>query len=160
MREILLFTNGLEYVHENAFLGLLNLQELHLFGGHLTRFEPNTFNLLPNLRFLDVSYNLIEVLDSRWFVNNTFLSRIHFNYNMIYAVAPNLIDHPALTSLQLLANICVDNVFVINDLTRDQVRQELNTCHDNYPARIRNYCFQLEGDVTLYWSNGTLVGVL
>jgi Leucine-rich repeat (LRR) protein len=155
-----MWTNGLEYVHENAFLGLWNLQELHLFGGHLVRFEPNTFAPLPNLRTLEVSSNLIEVLDSRWFANNTFLSRIHFNYNQIYAVAPTILDNPVLTNLQLLANICVDNVFVINEMTRDQVRQELNTCFDAYPARVRWYCMALEGDISLYWSNGTLVGHL
>jgi Leucine-rich repeat (LRR) protein len=116
-----MWTNGLEYVHENAFLGLWNLQELHLFGGNLVRFEPNTFQPLPNLRFLEVSYNLIEVLDSRWFLNNTLLARIHFNYNLIYAVAPNIVDQPALTNLQLLENICVNDIFVINELTRDQV---------------------------------------
>lgn len=153
-------TNGLEYVHENAFLGLWNLQDLILFGGNLVRFEPNTFSPLPNLRFLEVSWNLIEVLDSRWFANNTLISRINFNYNLIYAVSPNIVEQPGLTNLQLLQNVCVDNVFMINDQTRDQVRQDLDICFNNYPARIRRFWLELEGDLSLYWSNGTLVGHL
>lgn len=160
LREIHMWTNGLQYVHENAFQGLWSLQELHLFGGYLTSFSPNTFAPLFNLRFLEVSYNLIEVLDSRWFTNNTFITRLNFNHNIINAVAPNLVDMPGLTNLQLFNNTCVDNIFTINDQTREQVRLELNPCFVNYPTRLRRFWMELEGDLSLYYSNGTLVGHL
>jgi hypothetical protein len=152
--------NGLEYVHENAFSGLWNLRELHLYSGHLTHLAPNTFSPMWNLRFLEISSNQLEIIDSRWFQNNTLIQQLNFNRNLIHSIHPSLVDMPLLTNLQLLENICVDATFTITDDNREQVRQALNNCFVNYPLRIQRFWMELEGDLAIYYANGTLIGNL
>lgn len=152
--------NGIEYIHENAFAGLTNLRELHVTGGHLSTIFPNTFAPLPNLRYVDFSWNQLETVTTTWFQNNLWIVQLAFNNNLITSVHPNLIDMPLLSSLRLLNNICVNAIFTINDQTREQVRTQLNTCIENYPLRDQWFWMHLQGDLAIYWGNGTLVGTL
>lgn len=136
------------------------MRELHIYGGQLTYLAPNVFSPLINLQYLDASSNQLEIIDSRWFVNNTMIRQLNFNRNLIHSIFPAIVDMPLLTNLQLLQNICVDDVFVITDVTREMVRQALNPCFINYPLRVQRFWMELEGDVSIYYANGTLVGTL
>lgn len=157
MQQIFFLGNELEYVSESAFLGLPLLRELSLLGGRLTNIPPNTFAPLTNLRYFDASFNQLEIIDSRWFVNNSQIFQLSFNTNLIHSLHTSLVDMPMLTNLQLLNNNCIDAIFFINDLTREQVRTELRPCLDNYPSRITRFIIELEGDLSLFDGNGTLV---
>jgi len=157
LQQIYFLGNDLEYVNEAAFAGLPNLQELALFGGRLTFLAPNVFAPLVNLRFFDASSNHLEIIDSRWFVNNSQIFQLNFNRNFIHSIHTSLVDMPMLTNLQLLENVCVDAMFLINDQTREQVRTQLNPCFENYPLRLQRFIIELEGDLGVYHGNGTLV---
>jgi Leucine-rich repeat (LRR) protein len=160
LETIHMWFNRLDFIHENAFFGLTNLRELHLQGGNLNTIPPTTFVPLPNLQYFDASTNKIEVLSGQWFANNTRISQLIFNFNEIYAINQNILEVGNLTTLGLLDNVCVDAIFHITDANRDQVRDELNPCFEQYPLRSQRFILELEGDLTITDVNGTVIGNL
>lgn len=152
-----LWFNSLESIDENAFSGLVNLKELHLFAGYLTTIPPYTFAPLRSLYLVEIGQNQLRTIDHRWFTNNTMIGQLLFNRNQINEIFPEILNITTLTTLRLRENKCIDNEFIINDLTRDNVREELRMCFDNYPLRIQRFEMEVEGDLTLIDENGRVV---
>ncbi|KAG5670092.1 hypothetical protein PVAND_000376 [Polypedilum vanderplanki] len=149
--------NNLEQIRQDAFAGLNLLRELHVLGGTLREIPPYTFQPLTNLQFVEFSQNYLEIIDSRWFENNQNIQQMMFNSNQIYAVYPDIVEMPFLTSLSLLNNTCIDAVFAITADTRDEVRTQLFQCFDNYPRRQRTLRLELSGNMLIEDDDGNLI---
>lgn len=84
--------------------------------------------------------------------------------NNAIAVDPALIDN--ITNMQVLSlpdNICVNRIFFIKqeNLSLDYLRQELKQCFENFhqdkPKTLTRIILEIEGHLTLYNENGTVI---
>lgn len=146
----------LDFLSEYAFSGLEKLNELHLVSSSIPYIQPQTFRPLVSLRFLELGQNRLDLIDSRWFSTNRQLGQLMMNSNDVSAIHPSLLDLPELSALFLEGNICVSDVFFINDIaSREMARSALRPCFDNYPNRKRRFFMTVEGEVTISKENGT-----
>ena len=162
LEQLLLWWNvELDYISENAFTGLENLRELQVISSKVPYILPRTFRPLFALQILEVTQTKLEYIDSRWFSTNRQLAELKMNSNSINALHRSLLDLPQLTSLFLQGNTCVSNIFFISDsISRENARNALLPCFDNYPTRKRRFVLDVEGDVTFINDSGNEIVTL
>lgn len=130
-----------------CFNGLERLHELHLMSTSISSIPPQTFRPLVALRLLELEDNQLELIDSRWFVENLQPRQLMMNRNIINAIHPSLLDLPQLAVLFLDSNLCVSEIFFISEETRSNVTRALQPCFDNYVANKRRFILEVDGEV-------------
>lgn len=124
LRKLYLLNNEISTIAPRTFEELLNLEELDLSGNSLQTFSgmvfgystsprklrklllrrnnllqihPQTFNHIPNIDYLGLSFNSIVRLDENLFLPLTSLKKLHIDHNNIEELAASLFN----TTLQL-----------------------------------------------------------
>jgi hypothetical protein len=126
--------NNLKIVQASTFNQLRSLYSLNLMGNEIHTVEFNTFNNFTNLQILDLASNQLNQIDARSFgsalANLTFFFADH---NNISYIDPDFFDSALnLDLLFLIDNICVSSNFVNVQQNRQSVRQQLQTCINNF----------------------------
>lgn len=126
------FENDLT-IDENAFQYVYNLEKLTLPYNNIGKIPPKTFQGLTRLKNLDLSYNLLEFVDQKWFSSDLQrLSNVNLSNNLIKEIQKTSFDLlPYLRILDLVNNICTGSKF--ENKTFLQINQDIAHC---YPCRI------------------------
>ncbi|XP_043253102.1 leucine-rich repeat transmembrane neuronal protein 4-like [Colletes gigas] len=95
-----LHESGIETIESLAFVGLVKLKKLVLWGNKLKIVPRDWFMYTPNLRTLDLSFNFIEVIDYGVFQLLPNLENLYFDYNQI-----KFIDYSMFAYLNNLKNV-------------------------------------------------------
>ncbi|KAG7198108.1 hypothetical protein KM043_005529 [Ampulex compressa] len=77
---------GIQTIEAEAFVGLTRLKELILWGNKLRMVLGNWFVNMNNLQTLDLSFNLIEVIDYSTYQLLPSVENFYFDYNQLKAL--------------------------------------------------------------------------
>ena len=161
---IALDSNNIQSIAADVFDGLYNIKELSLRFNSIKTLGPNIFKSLVKVELLYLSFNGLTTIDGNWIENKPFLEVLNLQGNNATAVDPALIDN--ITNLEVLSlpdNICVNRIFFIQQekLSLDYLRQELKQCFENFhqdkPKNLTKITLEIEGHLTLYNENGTVI---
>lgn len=142
--------NRLRNIHSDAFRGQESLLHLMLEVNQIRRLPSNVFDSLTNVEAIVLADNYIEVIEGKIFAKNQRLRYIDFARNRINEVQNTVLS--GLEDLQLFnvfSNQCVDNFFVVDDVTSiDDIEKELTDCFTNFSAvgRLR---VEVRGTMTI-----------
>lgn len=127
-----LYNNKISEIGENTFENLQELTLLSLSYNPIERFPKNVFKPLINLARLNADYMNLKVLDSNSFGGHRFLTILSLIGNQINAFDERIIDNTAISTLDLRANLCINNQ--VNDATvlRNSMRSLLQICTRNF----------------------------
>lgn len=158
---LILQQNHLATIHENAFNGLVQLRQLYLDSNRLRELPAGVFQSLTSLEVLFFSNNLFESLHGSLLAHNQNLLHLEFPQNHINAVGRGFFN--SLKRLQFLntaGNDCTNGFWMIDGTTTlETVRQEFETCFDNFiddPANVlRRFVLEFRGPLSIYFENGT-----
>ncbi|XP_071054888.1 leucine-rich repeat-containing protein 15 [Onthophagus taurus] len=84
---------GLENLDENVFEHMPKLITLNLSTNRLQKINPKMLSYIPQLKKLDLSYNMIANLSLHTFENNVLLSNINLAGNTITVLNPTIFEH-------------------------------------------------------------------
>lgn len=109
------------------------------------------FHGSPNLQQLFLETNQIRRIDGRLFANNTALTDINLQNNIINAIEFNFIEHLiSLRVLNLISNECANQQFTIETGNLEPVLIALQSCFDNFVVKnVRQYRLILEGTLEI-----------
>ncbi|CAO1409485.1 unnamed protein product [Diamesa serratosioi] len=164
VESIALDSNHITSIDEDVFEGFHLLELLSLKFNSIKTLGPNIFKSLHQITTLQLSFNGLNTINGRWFENKPLLEVINLQANNVTAVDPAIIDNIA--NLQILAmtdNICVNRIFFIEQeqMSLNYLRKELKQCFENFnqgnPQNRTKLILEIEGHLTLYNENGTVV---
>lgn len=155
-----IFGNQIETVDETAFNGLQALSVLYMDDNLIEELPANLFRPLTSLEIVFLSDNRLQSLDGRLFANNPAITTLQIGRNQINAIGRNFFDSLSMLSvLNLSHNVCVNNFWIINDVsTIDLIREVLSECFDNFVEPdddVRTFILELRGSLILRDQNGT-----
>ncbi|XP_043499768.1 peroxidasin-like [Polistes fuscatus] len=90
LRVLDLHENNIKVLESRAFIGLVNLNELILWGNQLTWIIGDWFVNLYNLRTLDLSFNQIQTMDYNVFPFLPYLENFYIDYNNFQTIDYNM----------------------------------------------------------------------
>ncbi|XP_076837993.1 vasorin b [Brachyhypopomus gauderio] len=91
-KNLYLFQNGIEKLHQDDFLELESLEMLDLSQNELTELPDRVFEPLHSLRNLDLSSNQIEKISEESFAGLELLERLYLYNNAIKCIHPAAFD--------------------------------------------------------------------
>ncbi|XP_043686092.1 leucine-rich repeat and transmembrane domain-containing protein 2-like [Vespula pensylvanica] len=95
LRVLDLHENNIEVLDRQVFVGLINLNELILWGNRLTWISSDWFINLYNLRTLDLSFNLIQSIDYNVFPLLSRVENLYLDYNDLKVIDFNFFVYMA-----------------------------------------------------------------
>jgi hypothetical protein len=122
----------LTHLRVEWFRNLINLQTLNLFSNQLEDFPRNVFNPMQRMHDLNLNFNQLKVIHSDWFGILPNFRGLNVRGNQINAVDERFIDNTGVNWLGMLSNICVNDVIIDDSPSRQNMRNMLQTCFDNF----------------------------
>ncbi|CRL02117.1 CLUMA_CG015285, isoform A [Clunio marinus] len=133
LETISLNDNNIQFIHESAFNGLTSLKFLYLQNNKISYLPTNVFSSLISLDTLDLSRNFLTTLDERLLSNNFRLFTLSIESNQISSIGRNFFSNLfELLFLNLSGNECVNDSWVVDVASSNEIRQSLFPCY-NYP---------------------------
>jgi Leucine rich repeat len=133
LRELFLFFNSIEHIHENAFVGLHRLEILSLQRNRIHSLHINVFRPLKMIDDLTLTQNQLKTILGRQFFFNQRLRRLALTSNQIDAIESNFMDPiRELNILALSLNRCISNTFFFGIHSNQTILRELQPCFDNF----------------------------
>ena len=163
LEELYFVSNNIFNVSVNAFIGLQNLISLRFERDLITTFLPFTFRSLVNLRNIFLTELNLQRIEGRLFASNRFLRIIDLQDNAINAIQSTFLNNLAnIQIINLMGNQCVNQFFSIeNNVTVTDVERNLTRCFNNYnnetPLNVTRLILEVEGHLTLFNENGTII---
>jgi Leucine-rich repeat (LRR) protein len=127
--------NRLEIISAAPLLPLRSTLVSVVFGvNNIRTIEFNAFNDFNNLSFVNLNMNNLQYIDERHFGTSLrTITSFWATSNEINAIDPQFFNSAVrLVNLDLRNNICASEEFFGVDLNRDFVRQQLQTCFNNF----------------------------
>ncbi|KAG5666386.1 hypothetical protein PVAND_014415 [Polypedilum vanderplanki] len=174
LQDLILSNNELNFISIDSFEGLTNLNYLILNNCSIKNINPIWFENLNSLQRLYLQGNNIESLPQRIFNNLTHInlagnqlrainrnafvaieSLIQFNAqnNMIDGIETSFFDEASsLYTLQLLNNLCTSNNFINIPMNRENVREQLSICFENFESTEINCNYMYDFPYTCYFT--------
>lgn len=153
--------NPIEDINENAFNGLFEVRRMFLEYNQIRQLHFSSFQNMPLLEWLHCRGNQLETLDGRLIANNQLLVQIRFDGNQIIGIQRSFLDNqPSLSWLDLRGNRCIDRQWWLtggNAVSIDSIRQELDTCFNNFEQELRKFIVTVQGSVRILYENGTVI---
>ncbi|KAG5684591.1 hypothetical protein PVAND_013816 [Polypedilum vanderplanki] len=126
-------------IDHHSFAGCNNMRLLNIFLNNITHIPDSTFGSnLRNFERIDISENQLQTLSFESFSTEFLNSLVSFmaDLNFINEIDPKWFDSSvALRQLNLNSNLCVNQSFDHFTHTREQVRDVLMPCFENYENR-------------------------
>ncbi|KAL7011222.1 hypothetical protein ACKWTF_014167 [Chironomus riparius] len=105
---------------------------LKVINSSLREISSKVMKMLPNLKYLDLSWNDIAILEANLFQNNTKLSSIFLNNNKIFLIYPSTFN--ALSNLKVLNlenNLCINEKAQSNEKVKNIINLSRDICWTN-----------------------------
>jgi len=122
----------LTHLRVEWFRNLINLQTLNLFSNQLEDLPRNVFNPMQRLLDLNLNFNQLKVIHSDWFGVLPNINSVSFRGNQINAVDERFIDNTCVRWIDMLNNLCVSEIIFDDSPSRQQMRNTLQTCFNNF----------------------------
>ncbi|KAG5669551.1 hypothetical protein PVAND_017438 [Polypedilum vanderplanki] len=126
----------LSTINHESFESCNNLEQIDLGSNQIALIPDNTFgNNLRNLKSIEIRSNFLQVISSRSFAHEILANLTYFGAieNKIDAIDSNWFDFARnLDTLLLVINICTNENFWDVQNNRQQVRNALTNCFNNY----------------------------
>lgn len=127
--------NDLSALNPSWYADMHSLEILHVERNHLQELPFRVFGALNNLRDLYVYQNNISMIDSESFGSLANLRTFYAPFNRINGIDADFFDNAVeLSSLSLFGNVCNGDNFANVQNSRDEVRQVIEPCFDNFVA--------------------------
>ena len=133
LRSLDLSFNRIQILRTEWFENLEQLVTLYLENNKIEELPKHVFSSLKTNVFIALNNNRLSVIhaDSIGFSIN--LSFVIFTENQINAIDEIFIDNnPALFSISMLDNLCASVTIFDNSISRQSMREQLQTCFENY----------------------------
>ncbi|KAG5669550.1 hypothetical protein PVAND_017437 [Polypedilum vanderplanki] len=131
-----ILSSRIEIINQESLKYCNNLIRFSLFSNNIAEIPDDTFSSnLRNLRSIFLIINQLQSISSRSFSPDILasLNMVVLHSNFIIAIDPQFFDTAVnLTLLDLTNNICIDQSFWDVNLNRQQVRNALTNCFNNY----------------------------
>ncbi|CAG9811221.1 unnamed protein product [Chironomus riparius] len=124
---------GIE-LHQNSFNGLQKLKGLSFFDNYLSDLPASIFVSLTNLESMGIQKHQLKTIHSDSFGYHRNLTSIALDDNLINSIDERILDKTAVNTFYMKNNICSN----VDSLNRDQIRQNLRQCFNNYQPRALN----------------------
>lgn len=148
--------NSLTEIDENALIGNLKLEALHIEVNPISKFPPNLFRSqklltrlqldstnfqefpngifspLVNMTLFSLNRNKLLNISSIPFGSLPNLRIARFQNNQIKGIDEKFIDNTGVTSIDLRGNECINREINDTTATRSEMKQLLRTCFVNY----------------------------
>lgn len=104
-------TNSLEYLAEDAFFDMPNLEQLSIQGGRLVKLHKNTFVKLNKLKDVTIYNNKLKRIEKDLFVNNPMLEKINLEMNELKVIKVDFTIFKNIDYVALHGNECIKASF-------------------------------------------------
>lgn len=124
--------NQIKNLKVEWFENLEQLVSVYLHGNLIEELFTNIFNSTKKLERIWLHNNKLKVIPSIGILPK--LTLITLDANKINAIDSRLIDNTGVEELSMIGNQCANYIIFDNSTSRHSMRNELQTCFDNYEA--------------------------
>lgn len=128
IKNLYLFRNEISQLKFDTFDDLRNLKVLHLQYNMIYDLHENLFNELRNLEELALNNNQLEIIPQGVFRSNGKLQRIYLQNNQIRRIDFQFDSLPRLESLNLEANVCINEKFNFKKIYDQSLLESVRYC--------------------------------
>jgi Leucine-rich repeat (LRR) protein len=135
LEKLWIYDNKIKTLNSDSFHGLQNLKLLSLYNNLISDLSVGVFPQLKNLELLSLKDNNLTTIHSDSFGIHNKLTKINLQDNKINAIDEKFINNAPISILNMTNNICSNSMM----LTKNEIKQNLKNCFDNYQPRIQQY---------------------
>jgi len=126
-----LYENRIKTLNSDSFDGLQNLLTLGLRVNEISDLPVGVFAPLYNLQGLELDSNKLTIIHSDSFGIHNFLTEVFLENNKINAIDEKFIDNTAVSTLNMINNICSH----LRTGIKTEIKSNLKNCFANYQPR-------------------------
>jgi Leucine-rich repeat (LRR) protein len=130
LRRLELYDKQIEFIAEDSFSDLPNLEILSMFKCGVDEFPDKLLHNLKKLKKFEAVFNRITFLHADFFSNNLEIEEIAFRNNQLKVIEVDFLKFPKLKSLRLDYNDCIDASFIVTNTATISLKELQSIIND------------------------------
>lgn len=159
-----LVSNQIQTIPQFMLSGVTTLINIDLRGNNISTISDTVLRQQTYLQSFSIAGNQLTRIPGNLVLTNVNLLLFDASFNQINELGRRFLDPVTLLhTLDLRSNLCINNQW--NNIggaggpSKDIIRQEMDTCFNNYggPLEEKEFIFELRGNLRLYDEYGNFI---